>query len=93
MEARQHSSLETAVLEPALPVLTEPRRDRTKKTPEDHPGEWVCHGGSPRALGGQPTSLSVSSGVTALNALRVAMCSGRGSRPYFGGFSVFSMLL
>src|SRR5690606_33989568 len=39
------------------------------------------------------TSLSLSSGVAALNALRVAMCSGGGSSPYLGGCSVFSMLL
>jgi len=41
----------------------------------------------------QSTSFNLSSGFRALIPARVAMCSGRGSRPYLGGTNAFSMLL
>src|SRR5690606_34696798 len=37
--------------------------------------------------------IGASSGSSAWNLLRVAMYSGRGVKPYFGGLSVFVMLL
>ncbi|MNT96835.1 hypothetical protein D3C72_2390210 [compost metagenome] len=64
-----------------------PDRPKETKKARDKPGPDKV------AVAQPPTSFKVSSGVTALNPLRVAMCSGRGVSPYLGGFRVFSMLL